>query len=133
MNFRYTAAFLSCCFFLPASISFDAHAGEQNRLVVVTANGDEFYFLPPTLKRSGDEVTVEVLMNYGHPDPFNNACSSIQVTRFDCEKGKFQIMSDKFFSKKMGKGRIVQAADWPMPAFPTPKGSAWQMVQKLVC
>ena len=103
------------------------------RLVVVTAAGDEFYFDPKTVSRTGDVVSVDVLMSYGHADPFNKAWSSVQNTKFDCKTKEFQIMNDKFFSQKMGKGKVVQASNWPMPKFEAPEGSTWRMVLELVC
>jgi hypothetical protein len=103
------------------------------RLVVVTENGDQIYFDPSTSVRSGNEVTTEVLMNYGYPDPFNGAWSSVQTTRFECVSKKFQVMNDKFLEKKMGEGRVIQSADWPMPTLDAPLGSSWRMILDLVC
>ena len=73
------------------------------------------------------------LNDYGFPDPFNKSKSSIQDIAFDCKNMKFQFLNDKFFSKQMGKGVIIQSSNRPMPVMNMPKGSAYDIISKLVC
>ena len=95
--------------------------------------GDEFYVDLNSKKKNKNFVIVTVLNDYGFPDPFNKSKSSIQDIAFDCKKMKFQLLNDKFFSKQMGKGVIIQSSNRPMPVMNMPKGSAYDIISKLVC
>lgn len=115
------------------SLFFTQHASaEKYSFVIKTQINDEFYINKDTLKKHESGYLVEVLNSYGHQDPFNDAWSSTQILYFDCSQS-FQLMSDKFYSEKMGKGAIVQSSIVPMPEMNIPEGSAFDIIQDLVC
>ena len=107
-------------------------SAENYSFILKTQINDEFYINKDKLKQHESGYLVEVLNSYGHPDPFNGAWSSTQIIYFDCNQS-LQLMSDKFHSKKMGKGAIVQSSEVPMPKMDIPKGSAFEVIQDVVC
>ena len=111
------------------SISF----AQEWKSAVKMGTGDEFYVDLSSKKKNKNYVIVTVLNDYGFPDPFNKSKSSIQDIAFDCKNMKFQFLNDKFFSKQMGKGVIIQSSNRPMPVMNMPKGSAYDIISKLVC
>jgi hypothetical protein len=111
------------------SISF----AQEWKSAVKMGTGDEFYVDLNSKKKNKNFVIVTVLNDYGYPDPFNKSKSSIQDIAFDCQNMRFQFLNDKFFSKQMGKGLIIQSSNRPMPVMNMPKGSAYDIISKLVC
>ena len=106
---------------------------QEWKSAVKMGTGDEFYVDLSSKKKNKNYVIVTVLNDYGFPDPFNKSKSSIQDIAFDCKNMKFQFLNDKFFSKQMGKGVIIQSSNRPMPVMNMPKGSAYDIISKLVC
>jgi len=111
------------------SLSF----AQEWKSVIKMGTGDEFYIDLKSKKQNNNNIIITVLNDYGYPDPFNKSNSSIQDMAFDCKNMKFQLLNDKFFSKQMGKGVIIQSSNRPMPVMNMPKGSAYHLISKLVC
>lgn len=102
------------------------------KFVLKSNIGDEFYINEASIKKSGNGYQVEILNSYGHADPFNKAWSSLQIINFDC-KQSMQLLSDKFYSEKMGGGSIVQSSNSPLPEMNVPEGSVFWFIQNEVC
>ena len=118
-------------FILSFLIIQNAFADEYT-LILKTQINDEFYINENTIKQDGSGYIVEVLNSYGHADPFNGAWSSIQTIHFDFNQS-MQLMSDKFYSKKMGNGTVIQSSNFPLPKMSLPEGSAFDVIQNLIC
>ena len=126
---KYIQLFTFISLTLWCSVTFS----QEWKSIIKMKTGDEFFIDLSSKYINKNFVVVTVLNNYGLPDPFNKSKSSIQEMAFDCKNMKFQLLNDKFFSKQMGKGKILQAFNSPMPVMPMPKGSAWHLKNKKVC
>jgi len=110
-----------------------SHAfADEYKFILKTQINDEFYIKESSIEKSGDGYLVEILNIYGHSDPFNNAWSSTQMIKFDCNNS-MQLISDKFYSKKMGQGDIIQSNNIPLPEMPLAEGSAYWVIQNIIC
>ena len=93
---------------------------------------DEYYIETKTIKSKNGYIYYDMLVNYEEPN--NGAKSVISNHVGNCQKNEMKFNSDKYFSKKRGKGSLLggsSIADVNWASLPV--GSAFSNIQRYAC
>ena len=98
--------------------------------VIVDRSGDSYYVDVENIKNRNGLLYYSRLEDY--LEPKNGDYSFIRKFKVDCTEGKRIWLSDTFYNKPMGKGKITEEINPKEISYPKPNSIGY-VVMKLAC
>ncbi|OUV03037.1 MAG: hypothetical protein CBC42_04460 [Betaproteobacteria bacterium TMED82] len=112
-------------------ICFSANGFAVNwKRVVVDRSGDSYYVDVENIKKINGLLYYSRLEDY--LEPRNGDYSFIRKFKVDCTEGKRTWLSDTFFNRPMGKGKITGEINPNKISYPKPSSIGY-VVMKFAC